>query len=190
MHFPEEPVTPVYRHWMCEQVGCNGEMLSTGEGITRLTTRWKHRARSPRSVTRISARRFLSGGSVKVRYCEKTCARRTFAGIALGLNELFNCDAGCRRYCHACRIDSNTEAQRTNNEVQNGNWRRIEPATSHRPCSASRSRAHVRVFARNRAAVDAAAACGLRTRRDAALQPICPGRSTCQRLHVSLPPLP
>ncbi len=80
------------------------------------------RARSPRSVTRISARRFLSGGSVKVRYCEKTCARRTFAGIALGLNELFNCDAGCRRYCHACRIDSNTEAQRTNNEVQNGNF--------------------------------------------------------------------
>src|SRR4029453_17457457 len=36
MHFREEPVTPVYRHWMCEQVGCNGELLSTGEGITRL----------------------------------------------------------------------------------------------------------------------------------------------------------
>ena len=163
----------------------------SGELSGRVTTlAMVARARSPRSVTRISARRFLSGGSVKVRYCEKTCARRTFAGIALGLNELFNCDAGCRRYCHACRIGSNTEAQRTNNEVQNGNWRRIEPATSHRPCSASRSRAHVRVFARNRAAVDAAAACGLRTRRDAALQPICPGRSTCQRLHVSLPPLP
>jgi hypothetical protein len=31
MHFREEPVTPVYRHWMCEQVGCNGELLSTGE---------------------------------------------------------------------------------------------------------------------------------------------------------------
>jgi hypothetical protein len=30
MHFREEPVTPVYRHWMCEQVGCNGELLSTG----------------------------------------------------------------------------------------------------------------------------------------------------------------
>ncbi len=43
MHFREEPVTPVYRHWMCEQVGCNGELLSTGEGITRLSTRWKHR---------------------------------------------------------------------------------------------------------------------------------------------------
>jgi hypothetical protein len=28
---------------MCEQVGCNGELLSTGEGITRLSTRWKHR---------------------------------------------------------------------------------------------------------------------------------------------------
>ncbi len=43
MHFREEPVTPVYRHWMCEQVGCNGELLSTREGITRLSTRWKHR---------------------------------------------------------------------------------------------------------------------------------------------------
>src|SRR3981081_2561438 len=43
MHFREEPVTPVYRHWMCEKVGCNGELLSTGEGITRLSTRWKHR---------------------------------------------------------------------------------------------------------------------------------------------------
>ena len=42
MLFREEPVTPVYRRWMCEQVGCNGELLSTGEGITRLSTRWKH----------------------------------------------------------------------------------------------------------------------------------------------------
>ena len=38
MLFREEPVTPVYRRWMCEQVGCNGELLSTGEGITRLST--------------------------------------------------------------------------------------------------------------------------------------------------------
>ena len=43
MHFREEPVTPVYRHWMCEQVGCSGELLSTGESITRLSTSWKHR---------------------------------------------------------------------------------------------------------------------------------------------------
>jgi hypothetical protein len=43
MRFREEPVSPVYRRWMCEQVGCNGELLSTGEGITRLSTRWKHR---------------------------------------------------------------------------------------------------------------------------------------------------
>jgi hypothetical protein len=43
MLFREEPVTPVYRRWMCEQIGCNGELLSTGEGITRLNTRWKHR---------------------------------------------------------------------------------------------------------------------------------------------------
>src|SRR6516165_11088409 len=41
--FREEPVTPVYRRWMCEQVGCDGELVSTGEGITRLSTRWKHR---------------------------------------------------------------------------------------------------------------------------------------------------
>jgi len=40
MQFREEPVTPVYRHWMCEQLGCDGELLSTGEGITRLSTRW------------------------------------------------------------------------------------------------------------------------------------------------------
>jgi hypothetical protein len=43
MLFREEPVTPVYRRWMCERVGCKGELLSTGEGITRLSTRWKHR---------------------------------------------------------------------------------------------------------------------------------------------------
>jgi hypothetical protein len=43
MLFREEPVTPVIRRWMCAQVGCNGELLSTGEGITRLSTRWKHR---------------------------------------------------------------------------------------------------------------------------------------------------
>ena len=43
MRFREEPVTPVYRRWMCEQVGCDGELVSTGEGITRLSTRWKHR---------------------------------------------------------------------------------------------------------------------------------------------------
>jgi hypothetical protein len=36
MHFREEPVTPVYRHWVCEQVGCDGELLSTGEGFIRL----------------------------------------------------------------------------------------------------------------------------------------------------------
>src|SRR6266481_10203222 len=36
------PLT-VYRRWMCEQVGCDGELVSTGEGITRLSTRWKHR---------------------------------------------------------------------------------------------------------------------------------------------------
>jgi len=43
MRFRDEPVTPVYRRWMCEQVGCDDELVSTGEGITRLSTRWKHR---------------------------------------------------------------------------------------------------------------------------------------------------
>src|SRR5262245_25573582 len=43
MRFREEPVMPVYRRWMCEEVGCDGELVSTGEGITRLSTRWKHR---------------------------------------------------------------------------------------------------------------------------------------------------
>jgi hypothetical protein len=43
MLFREEPVTPIYRRWMCAQVDCNGELVSTGEGITRLSTRWKHR---------------------------------------------------------------------------------------------------------------------------------------------------
>jgi len=31
---------------MCKQVGCNGELLSTGESITRLSTSWKHRCGS------------------------------------------------------------------------------------------------------------------------------------------------
>jgi hypothetical protein len=80
-------------------------------------------------------------------------------------------------------------AQNAPTEDQSGNLRRIESATSHGPCS-SRSRAHMRVFARKSAAVDPAATRGLRTRRDAALQPVCPGRSACQRLHVPLPSLP
>jgi hypothetical protein len=80
-------------------------------------------------------------------------------------------------------------AQNAPTDDQSGNSRRIESATSHGPCS-SRSRAHMRVFARKSAAVDPAATRGLRTRRDAALQPVCPGRSACQRLHVSLPSLP
>jgi hypothetical protein len=43
MHFREEPVTPVYRHWIVRTGRCNGELLSTGESITRLSTSWKHR---------------------------------------------------------------------------------------------------------------------------------------------------
>jgi len=42
----------------------------------------------------------------------------------------------------------------------------------------------MRVFARKSAAVDPAATRGVRPRRDAALQPVCPAESACQRLHV------
>ena len=50
MHFREEPVTLVYRHWMCEEVGCNGELLSTGESITRLSTEASLRQVRPRRL--------------------------------------------------------------------------------------------------------------------------------------------
>jgi hypothetical protein len=74
-------------------------------------------------------------------------------------------------------------------EDQSANSRSIESATSHGPC-ASRSRAHIRVFACRRAAVDSETTRGLRTGCDAPLQSVYPGRSACQRLHVSLPSLP
>lgn len=42
-HFRDEPITPVYRHWMCRQDGCDGEMRGTGHGFTQLETNWEHR---------------------------------------------------------------------------------------------------------------------------------------------------
>lgn len=41
--FRDEPVTPVYRHWLCEVDGCDGEMVKTGRGITTMDTSWLHR---------------------------------------------------------------------------------------------------------------------------------------------------
>jgi hypothetical protein len=35
-------------------------------------------------------------------------------GIAHSASTAHSCVAGCRCYCHACRIDSNTGAERTN----------------------------------------------------------------------------
>ena len=63
-------------------------------------------------------------------------------------------------------------------EDQSGNSRRIECATSHGPC-ASRCRAHMRVFARESAAVDPAATRGLRTTRDAEYVPDIQRVSAC-----------
>lgn len=41
--FRDEPVTAVYRHWMCDQEGCDGEMKKTGQGFTTMQTEWQHR---------------------------------------------------------------------------------------------------------------------------------------------------
>jgi hypothetical protein len=41
--FRDEPVTPVWRHWLCPKDGCDGEMKSTGHGLTTLSTSWQHR---------------------------------------------------------------------------------------------------------------------------------------------------
>ena len=44
MIFRDEPMRAVRRHWQCGVGECNGEMVSTGEGITALeTTKWKHK---------------------------------------------------------------------------------------------------------------------------------------------------
>ncbi len=40
--FRDEPMTPVFRHWLCPKE-CGGEMVGTGNGITSLDTNWQHR---------------------------------------------------------------------------------------------------------------------------------------------------
>lgn len=41
--FRDEPVTPVNRRWMCAEGDCQGEMKSTGRGVTTMSTSWCHR---------------------------------------------------------------------------------------------------------------------------------------------------
>lgn len=43
LKFRDEPVTPVYRHWLCPQDGCDGEMLGTGHGFATNRTSWEHK---------------------------------------------------------------------------------------------------------------------------------------------------
>ena len=39
--FRDEPLTPVYRRWICD---CGGEMKSLGEGVSNTWgTKWRHR---------------------------------------------------------------------------------------------------------------------------------------------------
>src|SRR5215469_6721547 len=68
-------------------------------------------------------------------------------------------------------------------------YRTTEPAGGHPPFSSLRPRAHVRVFAGRRAAMDSKTTHGLRTGCDATLQSVHPGRSACLNLHVRLPAL-
>lgn len=41
--FRDETVKPVKRRWMCATNGCDGEMRSTGQGMTTMDTHWLHR---------------------------------------------------------------------------------------------------------------------------------------------------
>jgi hypothetical protein len=68
-------------------------------------------------------------------------------------------------------------------------YRTTELASGHRPFSRLRPRAHVRVFACRRAAMDPETTRGLRTGCNATLQSVHPGRSAYLSLHVRLPAL-
>lgn len=43
MKFKDEKVVPRRRRWMCDTPSCEGEMISTGEGMTMMDTQWKHK---------------------------------------------------------------------------------------------------------------------------------------------------
>jgi hypothetical protein len=65
-------------------------------------------------------------GCVKVGYCEKTARSHTRP------HRLLNCIAGCRCYCHACRIDSNTRGRMHQRRTRMG----IRAALNLRPVTA------------------------------------------------------
>ena len=100
--------------------------------------------------------------------------------------------AGAAAIAMAVELTRSTATNTTNTQrrLDNGtSHRTTHSATGHRARSAPRARARIRV-ARGRAAVEPGATGSLRTGRDAALQPICSGRSAGVGLHVALPPLP
>jgi hypothetical protein len=90
----------------------------------------------------------------------------------------------------AAELTVSTGAEGKNGRLKNENSHRTGGATSHRPCGGPRRRAHVCVLARRGAAVDPAAARGLRTGRDAALPAVRLGHWPCQGVYVPLPSLP
>src|SRR5215813_758691 len=80
--------------------------------------------------------------------------------------------------------------ERANGRIDDGNAHHtINTAAAPRRCGAACSCADICNFTRGCAAVDAEATRRLRTRRDAALQPIPPGHSAHLSLHVPLPAL-
>src|SRR5215469_17456528 len=81
--------------------------------------------------------------------------------------------------------------ERANGSIDDGNAHHtINTAADPRRCGPACSCADICNFTRGCAAVDAEATHRLRTRRDAALQSVRPGRSACLSLHVPLPTLP
>src|SRR5438105_4346995 len=85
-------------------------------------------------------------------------------------------------------VDTRTE---TRWRVDHGHsYRPTKAPADHSRCGAPGPRAHVRVLARCRAAMDPAATRGLRTGRDAALPAVRLGHWPCQGVHVPLPSLP
>jgi hypothetical protein len=90
--------------------------------------------------------------------------------------------------CHGRCIDG--KYRRGRQGLKNESlYRTTEPASGHPPFSSLRPRAHVRVFAGRRAAMDSKTTRGLRIGCDATLQSVHPGRSACLNLHVRLPAL-
>jgi hypothetical protein len=41
-HFRDEPLTPVYRRWICAEAGCDGEMKPNGQGFMTCPPQYPH----------------------------------------------------------------------------------------------------------------------------------------------------